>query len=119
MLIGNNFVFGKPKKIYYHDSHIFSIDEDIEGPYIDTELLDATGKKIIEIKKNNLLLCNPEFDKKVIKRDHILIIDKNGEIIIESRVFNKDTIIISGKFVINNEILTITQNYVFFLMEKE
>ena len=112
LLIGNNFVFGKPKKIYYNDSHIFSIDEDIEGPYIDTELLDATGKKIIEIKKNNLLLCNPEFNKKVVKRDHILIIDKNGEIIIESRVFNKDTIIISGKFVVNEVILTITQNYI-------
>ncbi|MGI0000181.1 MAG: hypothetical protein ACRD6Q_03060 [Nitrososphaeraceae archaeon] len=112
MLIGNNFVFGKPKKIYYKDSHIFSIDEDIDGPYIDTELMDATGKKIIEIKKNNLLLCNPEFDKKVIKREHILIIDKNGEIIIESRVSDKDTIIISGKFIVNEVVLIITQNYI-------
>ena len=112
LLIGNNFVFGKPKKIYYKDSHIFSIDEDIDGPYIDTELLDTTGKKIIEIKKNNLLLCNFECDKKVVKRDHILILDNNGEIIIESRVLNKDTIIISGRFVINDVILTITQNYI-------
>ncbi len=112
LLIGNNFVFGKPKKIYYKDSHIFSIDEDIDGPYIDIELLDTTGKKIIEIKKNNLLLCNSEFDKKVVKRDHVLILDKNGEIIIESRIFNKDTIIISGRFVINDVILTITQNYI-------
>ena len=112
LLIGNNFVFGKPKKIYYKDSHIFSIDEDIDGPYIDTELLDTTGNKIIEIKKNNLLLCNFEFDKKVVKRDHILILDKNGEIIIESRLFNKDTIIISGRFVVNEVILTITQNYI-------
>lgn len=112
LLIGNNFVFGKPKKIYYKDSHIFSIDEDIDGPYIDTELLDTTGNKIIEIKKNNLLLCDFQFDKKFVKRDHILILDKNGEIIIESRVFNKDTIIISGRFVINDVILTITQNYI-------
>ena len=112
LLIGNNFVFGKPKEIYYKDSHIFSIDEDMDGPYIDTELLDTTGKKIIEIKKNNLLLCNFEFDKKIVKRDHILILDKNGEIIIESRVLNNDTIIISGRFVINDVILTITQNYI-------
>jgi hypothetical protein len=112
LLIGNNFVYGKPKKIYYNDSHIFSIDEDIDGPYIDIELLDTTGKKIIEIKKNNLLLCNFEFDKKVVKREHILILDKNGEIIIESRILNKDTIIISGRFVINDVILTITQNYI-------
>ena len=114
LLIGNNFVFGKPKKIYYNDSQIFSIDEDIDGPYIDTELMDTTGKKIIEIKKNQLLLCNFEFDKKIVKRDHILILDKNGEIIIESRLFNKDTIIISGRFVVNEVILTITQNYILF-----
>jgi len=112
LLIGNNFVFGNPKKIYYNDSHIFSIDKDIDGPYIDTELLDIRSKKIIEIKKNNLLLCNNELDKKVVTRNHILILDKNGEIVIESRVFNKDTIIISGRFVVNDVILTITQNYV-------
>jgi hypothetical protein len=51
-------------------------------------------------------------DKKVLKRDHILIIDKNGEIIIESRVFDKDTIIISGRFIVNRVVLTITQNYI-------
>ena len=51
-------------------------------------------------------------DKKVSRRDHILIIDKNGEIIIESRVFDKDTIIISGKFIVNEVVLIITQNYI-------
>ena len=112
LLIGNNFVFGKPKKIYYKDSHIFSIDEDIDGPYIDTELLDTTGKKIIEIKKNNLLLCNSKLDKKVLRRDHLLITDKNGEILIESRVYGKDTIIISGTFIVDEVKLTITQNYI-------
>ena len=38
--------------------------------------------------------------------------DKNGEIIVESRVFDKDTIIISGKFIVNEVELTITQNYI-------
>jgi alpha-tubulin suppressor-like RCC1 family protein len=112
LLIGNNFIFGNPKKIYYNNSHLFSLDEDVDGPYIDTELFDITGNKIVEIKKNNLLLCTTELDKKVLKRDHILIIDKNGEIIIESRVFDKDTIIISGRFIVNRVVLTITQNYI-------
>ena len=58
------------------------------------------------------ILCTTELDKKVLKRDHILIIDKNGEIIIESRVFDKDTIIISGRFIVNRVVLTITQNYI-------
>jgi len=112
LLIGNNFIFGNPKTIYYNNSHLFSLDEDIDGPYIDTELFDITGNKIVKIKKNNLLLCTTELDKKVLKRDHILIIDKNGEIIIESRVFDKDTIIISGRFIVNRVVLTITQNYI-------
>lgn len=112
LLIGNNFIFGNPKTIYYNNSHLFSLDEDVDGPYIDTELFDITGNKIVEIKKNNLLLCDTELDKKVLKRDHILIIDKNGEIIIESRVFDKDTIIISGRFIVNRVVLTITQNYI-------
>lgn len=112
LLIGNNFIFGNPKTIYYNNSHLFSLDEDIDGLYIDTELFDITGNKIVEIKKNNLLLCDTELDKKLLKRDHILIIDKNGEIIIESRVFDKDTIIISGRFIVNRVVLTITQNYI-------
>ncbi len=112
LLIGNNFIFGNPKKIYYKDFHIFTIDEDIDGPYIDTELFDTKGRKIVDIKKNNLLLCSTEFDKKVLKRDHILILDKSGEIIIESRVFNKNTIIISGRFIVHKVVLTITQNYI-------
>jgi len=112
LLIGNNFIFGNPKNIYYNNSHLFSLDEDIDGLYIDTELFDITGNKIVEIKKNNLVLCDTELDKKVLKRDHILIIDKNGEIIIESRVVDKDTIIISGRFIVNRVVLTITQNYI-------
>ena len=112
LLIGNNFIFGNPKNIYYKDSRLFGIDEDMDGPYIDTELFDIIGSKIVDIKKNNVLLCYTQLDKKVLKRAHILILDKNGEIIIESRVFAKDTIIISGNFIVNGVVLTITQNYI-------
>ncbi|HSF50092.1 MAG TPA: hypothetical protein VLA74_04955, partial [Nitrososphaeraceae archaeon] len=58
--------------------------------------------------------CNRELNQKFMKRDHILIVDKNGEIILESRVVSKDTIIVSGRFVIGEEVLTITQNYILF-----
>jgi hypothetical protein len=112
LLIGNNFIFGNPKNVYYKNSQLFEIDEDKDGPYIDTELFDITGSKIVDIKKNNLLLCSNKLDKRVLRRDHILIIDKNGEIVIESRVFDKDTIIISGKFIVNEVVLIITQNYI-------
>ena len=112
LLIGNNFIFGNPKNVYYKNSQLFGIDVDKDGPYINTEVFDINGSKIVEIKKNNLLLCNSKLNKKVLRRDHILIMDKNGEIIVESRVFDKDTIIISGKFIVNEEELTITQNYI-------
>jgi hypothetical protein len=112
LLIGNNFIFGNPKNVYYKNSQLFGIDVDNDGPYINTEVFDINGSKIVEIKKNNLLLCNSKLNKKVLRRDHLLIMDKNGEIIVESRVFDKDTIIISGKFIVNEVELTITQNYI-------
>lgn len=112
LLIGNNFIFGNPKNVYYKNSQLFGIDVDKDGPYINTEVFDINGSKIVEIKKNNLLLCNSKLNKKVLRRDHLLIMDKNGEIIVESRVFDKDTIIISGRFIVNRVVLTITQNYI-------
>jgi alpha-tubulin suppressor-like RCC1 family protein len=112
LLIGNNFIFENPKNVYYKNSQLFGINVDEDGPYIDTEIFDINGNKIVEIKKNNLLLCTPKLDKKVLRRDHLLIMDKNGEIIIESRLFDNDTIIISGTFIVNEVELTITQNYI-------
>ena len=114
LLIGNNFILGNPKNVNFKDSQIFSMNEDKQGPYINTELFDINGTKIIEIIKNNVIFCNRELNQKFMKRDHILIVDKNGEIILESRVVDKDTIIVSGRFVIEEELLTITQNYISF-----
>src|SRR5918993_3383695 len=114
LLIGNNFILNNPKKVNFKNSQIFSLNENDEGPYINTELFDITGSKIIEIIKNKVLFCSRELKTKIRKRDHILILDKNGEIMLESRVVNKDTIIVSGRFVIEEELLTITQNYISF-----
>ena len=54
LLIGNNFILENPKKVNFLNSEIFSVDEDIDGPYIDTQLIDQNGTKIIEIIKNNI-----------------------------------------------------------------
>ena len=118
LLIGNNFILDNPKKVNFKNFQIFSLNEDNEGPYINTELFDITGSKIIEIIKNNVIFCNKELKTKFMKRDHILILDKNGEILLESRVVNKDTIIVSGRFVVEEEPLTITQNYISFVNGK-
>ena len=60
LLIGNNFILGNPKKVNFKDSQIFSMNEDKQGPYINTELFDINGAKIIEIIKNNVIFCNRE-----------------------------------------------------------
>ena len=114
LLIGNNFILENPKKVNFLNSEIFSVDEDIDGPYIDTQLMNQQGTKIIEIIKNNITFCNKDLKPKIRKRDHIQILDDNGEIILESRVVGKDTIIVSGKFESQKETLTITQNYILF-----
>jgi len=114
LLIGNNFILENPKKVNFLNSEIFSVDEDIDGPYIDTQLIDQNGTKIIEIIKNNITFCNKDLKPKIMNRDHIQILDNNGEIMLESRVVGKDTIIVSGKFERQRETLTITQNYILF-----
>ncbi len=114
LLIGNNFILGNPKKVNFTNSQIFSMNEDNQGPYLNTELFDIKGTKIIEIIKNNLIFCNRELNQKIVKIDHILIVDKNGEIILESRIIDRNTIIVSGRFVVEKEVLTITQNYISF-----
>ena len=58
LLIGNNFILENPKKVNFLNSEIFSVDEDIDGPYIDTQLIDQNGTKIIEIIKNNITFCD-------------------------------------------------------------
>ncbi len=45
-------------------------------------------------------------------KDHILITDNNGEIFFESRILDKNTILLSGTFYIGDQKLVITQNYI-------
>jgi hypothetical protein len=114
LMIGNNFILDSPKNVKFKDCEIFSLDIDNSGPFITTEIFNLEGIKIIQIDKNKIIFCDKDLITRFKKRDHILIVEQNGEIILESRVINKDTIIVSGRFGIQEEILTITQNYILF-----
>ena len=81
LLIGNNFILGNPKKVKFNDSQIFSMDEDNQDPYINGELFDIGGTKIMDIVKNNIIFCSQELSQKYKERDHILIVNKDGEIL--------------------------------------
>ncbi|HET9773970.1 MAG TPA: hypothetical protein VFP25_03205 [Nitrososphaeraceae archaeon] len=94
------------------DKEIFSIGEDNNGVYIDSEIVDKNGKNILSIKKNKLVYCIEDFKIKKDKRDHILVLNSQGEIVLESRVYDKKTLIVSGIFTLDELTCTITQNYI-------
>jgi len=112
LIIGNNFVLNSPKRIFLMDKEIFSIGEDNNGVYIDSEIVDKNGKNILSIKKNKLVFCIEDFKIKKDKRDHILVLNSQGEIVLESRVYDKKTLIVSGIFTFDELTCTITQNYI-------
>lgn len=112
LIIGNNFVLNSPKRIFLMDKEIFSIGEDNNGVYVDSEIVDKNGKNILSIKKNKLVFCMEDFKIKKDKRDHILVLNSQGEIVLESRVYDKKTLIVSGIFTLDEFTCTITQNYI-------
>jgi len=112
LIIGNNFVLNSPKRIFLMDKEIFSIGEDNNGVYVDSEIVDKNGKNILSIKKNKLVFCIEDFKIKKDKRDHILVLNSQGEIVLESRVYDKKTLIVSGIFTFGELTCTITQNYI-------
>lgn len=112
LIIGNNFVLNSPKRIFLMDKEMFSIGEDNNGVYVDSEIVDKNGKNILSIKKNKLVFCIEDFKIKKDKRDHILVLNSQGEIVLESRVYDKKTLIFSGIFTLDELTCTITQNYI-------
>jgi hypothetical protein len=112
LIIGNNFILNSPKRIFVMDKEIFSIGEDNNGVYVDSEIVDKNGKNILSVKKNKLVYCIEDFKIKKDKRDHILVLNSQGEIVLESRVYDKKTLILSGIFTLDQSTCTITQNYI-------
>ena len=53
-----------------------------------------------------------DFKIKKDKRDHILVLNSQGEIVLESRVYDKKTLIVSGIFTLDEFSCIITQNYI-------
>ena len=90
---------------------LFTLGEDSEGPYLTTSIFDSNENILIKIEKNNCIFYNEKFIKQKNQRDHVLIKDRKGEIMIESRVLDKEMILVSGIFSFKEFVLTATQNY--------
>ncbi|HKR73276.1 MAG TPA: hypothetical protein VJR94_04105 [Candidatus Nitrosocosmicus sp.] len=120
LLIGNNFISNSPKSIRYNDKILFSLGqhEDTNIPNISVNVLDQSNNQVVKVEKNVLEECSPELIIKKSDPEHILIVDKAGEIIFESRILDNKTILVSGIFYIDDARLTITQNYIILPTEK-
>jgi len=111
LLFGNNFITDSPLSVKMANEVLFSLGEDSVGPYVTTSILDSNENTLIIIEKNNCIFCNKEFIKKKIQRDHVLLKDRKGQIMLESRVIDKHMILVSGIFSFKEFVLTATQNY--------
>lgn len=110
LLFGNNFITDSPLCVKMDNEVLFSLGEDSAGPYVTTSILDSNENMLITIDKNNCIFCNKEFIKKN-QRDYVLLKDRKGQIMLESRVLDKQMILVSGIFSFKEFVLTATQNY--------
>ena len=84
-----------------------------DPPLISANIYNNVHMKIIEISESICKYCNNVLIKKRDEKEHILIMEGNGEIVFESRVLDKNTILVSGIFSIDNDKkLKVTQNYI-------
>jgi hypothetical protein len=113
LLFGNNFISDNPKSVNCKNTTIFSLDEDTEGPHLTARLTDFSGKHLtLSIDRNICTFCSQNLILKKNERSHLLINNKEGENVIQSRVLDKTTIIVSGIFSIKDYVLVVTQNYI-------
>jgi hypothetical protein len=67
---------------------------------------------ILNIDKNTCTFCSQDLILKKNERSHLLVDNKEGENVIQSRVLDKTTIMVSGTFSIKDHVLVVTQNYI-------
>ena len=113
--MGNNFISNSPKNVKFYDKILFTLEEKYEtdSPVISANIDNNNTKQIIEVSENKCKYCDNALIKKRDNPDHILITEESGEIIFESRIVDRNTVLVSGIFSINEiQKLIITQNYI-------
>jgi hypothetical protein len=120
LLIGNNFVSNSPRSVMFNEKSLFKLEQmsDSHNPSISVNIVDLNSKKIIEVVENVCKYCSPDLIMKKLDLEHVLIVDRDGEIVFESRILDKKTILVSGIFYVDDLKLTITQNYIILPTQK-
>jgi hypothetical protein len=113
LLFGNNFVSDSPKSVNFCGRTLFLLNEDTTGPYLTARIFDAIADNlIVKVQENVCTYCSQKLIMERNERNHILINNHEGENIIQSRILDKKTILISGVFSYKDFIVTVTQNYI-------
>ena len=76
------------------------------------EISDNLGNQLVKVDQNACIYYREKLINKSREPEHILIININGENILESRVLDKKTILVSGLFAFPQFMLIATQNYI-------
>ena len=115
LLMGNNFISNSPKNIKFYDKILFTLKEKCETdlPLISANINNNNNKQIIEVSENRCTFCDAILIKKRDNPDHVVITEESGEIVFESRILDKMTLLVSGTFYVEeNQKLVATQNYI-------
>lgn len=112
LLFGNNFILGSPKCIKIHDTVLFCLSKNKLGPYISTVIHDTSGAILVKVDSNRCTYCQEKLINKSKEPEHILITNAHGENILESRMLDENTILVSGIFGVQQFMLVATQNYI-------
>lgn len=112
LIFGNNFILGNPKRIRIHDIVLFHLGKNELGPHLSTVIQDSLGSTLVRVDNNRCTYCHQKLNNKSKEPEHILITNSQGENILESRVLDKNTILVGGMFGVQQFLLVATQNYI-------
>ena len=117
LLIGNNFISNGPKKIMFYDKPLFELNKKNDGdgdvPLISAKIANNLNKTIVEVSENKCTFCDADLIKKRDTPEHVVITEESGEIVFESRILDKKTLLVSGTFYVEeNQKIVATQNYI-------
>lgn len=120
LLVGNNFISNSPRNVRYNEKSLFKLEQisDSHNPSISVNIVDPNNKIIIKVVENVCKYCSPDLIIKKSDLEHVLIVDKTGEIVFECRILDKKTILVSGIFYADDLKITITQNYIILPTQK-
>jgi hypothetical protein len=119
LLIGNNFISNSPKKIMFYDKLLFALNKKNDGdgdgdvPSISAKINNNLNKTVVEVNENKCTFCDANLIKKIDAPEHVVITEESGEIVFESRILDKKTLLVSGTFYVEeNQKMVATQNYI-------